>query len=91
MIYFSERNKYRLPDYYRLDVSITYMGHIKATQRWKSGWTFSVFNVYGRNNPYSVFYTKDQPTAANGYRQYALYKLSIVDRPIFTVTYNFRF
>lgn len=91
MVYFSDRNKYRLPDYHRLDLSITYHGHIRAEQKWVSSWTFSIFNVYGRSNPYSVYYTKDQRTAANGYRDYCLYKLSIVDQPIPTLTYNIKF
>ncbi len=91
MVYFSDRNKYRLPDYHRLDLSITFRGHLKAEQRFKSSWTLSVFNVYGRSNPYSVYYTKDQPTAANNYKDYVLYKLSIVDQPIPTLTYNFKF
>jgi hypothetical protein len=91
MVYFSDRNKYRLPDYHRLDLSVTYHGHLRAEQRYRSSWTFSLYNVYGRSNPYSVYYTKDQPTAANDYRDYVLYKLSIVDRPIPTISYNFRF
>jgi hypothetical protein len=91
MVYFSDRNKYRLPDYHRLDLSITFHGHLRAEQRYISSWTFSVFNVYGRANPYSVYYTKDQPTAANDYKEYVLYQLSIVDQPIPTLSYNFRF
>ncbi|MBN1116169.1 MAG: TonB-dependent receptor [Bacteroidales bacterium] len=91
LVYFSDRNKYRLPDYHRLDLSISYHGHLKAEQNWKSSWSLSVFNVYGRNNPYSVYYTKDQPTAANNYKYYVLYKLSVVNRPIPTITYNFKF
>lgn len=91
LVYFSDRNKYRLPDYHRLDLSITYHGHIRAEQRFVSSWTLSIYNVYGRANPYSVYYTKDQRTAANGYRDYALYKLSIVDQPIPTITYNIKF
>ncbi|MBN1951390.1 MAG: carboxypeptidase-like regulatory domain-containing protein [Bacteroidales bacterium] len=91
MVYFSDRNKYRLPDYHRLDLSVTFHGHIKAEQRYISSWTFSVFNVYGRSNPYSVYYTKDQPTQANDYKEYILYQLSIVNQPIPTISYNFRF
>jgi len=91
MVYFSDRNKYRLPDYHRLDLSITYHGHIKADRRYKSSWSLSVFNVYGRDNPFSVYYTKDQPTAANDYKEYVLYKLSVVSKPIPTITYNFKF
>jgi len=91
MVYFSDRNKYRLPAYHRLDLSLTFQGHIRAGQRFRSSWTLSIFNVYGRNNPYSVYYTKDQPTAANNYKSYVLYQLAIVNQPIPTLSYNIKF
>lgn len=91
LVYFSERNKYRIPDYHRFDLAITYHGHLKREQRFKTSWTLSVYNLYGRSNPYSVYYTKDQPTAANNYQDYVLYRMAVVDRPIPTLTFNFDF
>jgi hypothetical protein len=91
MVGFSDRNKYRMPDYHRLDLSLTYGGSIKKTRKWKSSWTLSLYNAYGRNNTYSVYYTSDTPSEVNNFNQYVLYKLSVVDRPIPTLTYNFTF
>jgi hypothetical protein len=91
LISYSERNKYRLPDYHRLDVSITLDESLRLKKKWKGSWTFSIVNVYGRKNAYSVYYQKVTPTESNDYRQYSLYKLYIIGRPLPTLTYNFSF
>jgi len=46
-------NSYRLPAYNRLDLSATYEG--KKNKKFQSGWSFSVYNVYNRQNPYFIF------------------------------------
>lgn len=84
LIYYSDRNKYRLPDYHRLDVSITLDETLRLKRKWKGSWTFSIINLYGRKNAYSVFYQKDG-------NEYHLYKLYIIGRPLPTLTYNFSF
>lgn len=91
LIYYSERNKYRLPDYHRLDVSITLDESLRLKKKWKGSWTFSIVNLYWRKNAYSVFYQKDTPTESNDYRMYSLYELYIIGRPLPTLTYNFSF
>ena len=91
LIYYSDRNKYRLPDYHRLDVSITLDESLRIKKKWKGSWTFSIINLYGRKNAYSVFYQKVKPMESNNYQQYALYKLYIIGRPLPTFTYNFTF
>lgn len=91
IVTFSERNKYRMPDYHRLDMALTYEGSLKRVRKWHSSWTFSVYNVYGRNNAFSVFYDKQTPTRQNDYRVYALYKFSIIGVPVPSFTYNFWF
>jgi outer membrane receptor for ferrienterochelin and colicin len=91
IIYFSERNKYRMPDYHRLDVALTYEGSLKKAKKWKSSWTISLYNVYGRNNPFSVYYSKEKPTKANNYNIYSLYQFSVIGVPIPSFTYNFWF
>ena len=90
-IYYSDRNKYRLPDYHRLDIAINFDESLRLKKKWKGSWTFSVINVYGRNNAYSVFYQKDVPSSANDFKMFALYKLYIIGQPIPTITYNFKF
>ncbi len=91
IIYYSDRNKYRLPDYHRLDISVTLDESLRVKKKWKGSWTLSIINLYGRKNAYSVFYKKEQPTASNNYKMFSLYKLYIIGRPLPTLTYNFTF
>jgi hypothetical protein len=91
LLYYSDRNKYRLPDYHRLDVSLTFDESLLIRKRWKGSWTLSVINVYGRKNAYSVFYKKEDHMIDNKLREYDIYKLYIVGRPFPTITYNFTF
>jgi hypothetical protein len=91
LVYFSDRNKYRMPPYHRLDLSITFDENLRKKRMWKGSWTFSIYNVYGRKNPYSVYYRKAQPGEENNYRRYSLYKLSVIGIPVPSLTYNFKF
>ena len=91
LIFYSERNKYRMPPYHRLDLSITLDENLRKKRMWKGSWTFSVYNLYGRNNPYSVYYKKSTPGPQNEYRRYSLYKLSVIGIPVPSLTYNFTF
>jgi len=91
LLYYSDRNKYRLPDYHRLDVSLTFDESLLIRKKWKGSWTLSVINVYGRKNAYSVFYKKEDHMIDNKLREYDIYKLYIVGRPFPTITYNFTF
>jgi hypothetical protein len=91
LIYYSDRNEYRLPDYHRLDISITLDESLRLKKKWKGSWTLSIINVYGRKNAYSVYYQKVTPSESNNYRQYSLFKLYIIGRPLPTLTYNFTF
>lgn len=91
VISFSDRNKYRLPDYHRLDMAITYEGSLLKHQKWRSSWTFSLYNVYGHNNAFSVFYEKQKPNNTNNYSSYGLYQFSVIGVPIPSFTYNFWF
>ncbi len=83
-VVYSDRNKYRIPDYYRLDLSFNIEGNHKIEKLAHSFWNISVYNVLGRNNPYSVFFvTNDGEIQA--------YQSSIFAVPIPTITYNFKF
>jgi len=53
---YSGRNQVRIPDYHRLDFAFTMDGNYKKNQRFKTSWTLAVNNIYGRRNPYSVFF-----------------------------------
>ena len=91
VVYYSERNKYRMPIYHRADVSITLDENLRVRRMWKGSWTFSVYNLYGRKNPYSVFYRKDASIQTTDKSQYAIYKLSVIGVPVPSITYNFKF
>lgn len=83
-VYFSERNAYRIPDYFRLDFSMQIEGNHKVKKLAHSSWSIGVYNVLGRRNPYSVFFTPVNGTLKG-------YQLSIFAEPIPFVTYNFKF
>lgn len=91
LVYYSDRNKYRMPPYHRLDLSITFDENLRKKRMWKGSWTLAVYNFYGRKNPYSIYYRKATPGQANDYRQYSLYKLSVIGIPVPSLTYNFKF
>lgn len=82
--FYSDRNKFRIPDYYRVDLSFNVEGNHKLKKLAHSFWNISVYNVLGRNNPYSVFFVTESG-------QIKAYKSSIFSIPIPTITYNFKF
>ena len=82
-VFYSERNEFRIPDYLRLDFAATLNGNLKAKKLNHSSLTFTVYNVLGRRNPYSIFF-KAEDGVVKGYQ------MSIFGQPIFMVTYNFR-
>ena len=82
---YSLRNQFRIPDYHRLDISYTIESSHRINQAWKSSWTFSIYNVYSRQNAYSVFFEQD------GFSEVRAFKLSILGSAFPTITYNFKF
>lgn len=83
-VVYSDRNQYRIPDYYRLDLGFNIEGNHKVKKLAHSFWNISVFNVLGRNNPYSVFFVNEDG-------KIQAYQTSIFAIPIPTITYNFKF
>lgn len=83
-INYSDRNAFRIPDYIRLDIGINIEGNHKVKTIVHGFWSLSVYNVLGRQNPYSIYFKSE-----NGVIQG--YKLSIFGAPIPTITYNFKF
>lgn len=77
---YSDRNEYRIPDYHRLDLSLTIKDNPKKTRRFKSEWVISIFNVYARKNTYSIFFNR------YGRAQ----KLSVLGSIFPSITYNFK-
>lgn len=83
-VYYADRNQFRIPDYYRTDVSLNLEGNHRIKKLAHSSWTLAVYNVLGRKNPTSVYF-QTVGGKVNGYQ------LSIFGQPIPTITYNFRF
>lgn len=83
-VLYSDRNKFRIPDYYRLDLGVNIEGNHKNVKLAHSFWNISVYNVLGRNNPFSVFFVNEQGEIKG-------FQSSIFAIPIPTITYNFKF
>lgn len=81
---YSARNGNRLPVYNRLDIGATLRA--KKTAHYESSWNFSIYNLYGRANAYTIAFQADphnkQQTQV---LQTALFKM------VPSVTYNFKF
>ena len=81
------RNNYRIPTYHRLDLAATLKGRARTGKRKDDNWVFSVYNAYGRKNPFSVYF---QPNADNQRVTEAI-KYSVFGSIIPSATYNFKF
>lgn len=91
---FIERNNARLRPYHRLDFSWKIKYGKKLNRRWIGDWTFTIYNVYGRRNPFNVYYTQRQPGVDTDVflgSPLGTYELSIMNSPLFALTYNFVF
>ncbi len=82
--YYTERNGYRMPDYHRLDLGVTWQR--KKTKNFESSWNFSLYNVYGRENAYTITFQQDpdDPTKTQAVQ-------TTLFRWIPSFTYNFKF
>ena len=84
LVHYSDRNEYRIPDYSRLDISFKVSGNLKSHRIAHPNWTFSVYNVLGRQNVYSIYFKKEGELVKG-------YKLSVFGRAIPSVTFSFDF
>lgn len=82
--YYNERNQYRLPTYHRLDFAWNIYNATMKQKRWQGHWTFTVYNLYGRKNAYSIFFRTEGQTTRS-------YRLAIFAAPIPSLSYNFKF
>ncbi len=84
VFYYTERNRYRMPKYHRLDFGATLQG--KKTAKTDRSWTFSLYNAYGRENAFAINFQEDPNNAA---------KTQAVQTTLFrwvpSITYNFKF
>lgn len=82
--YYTERNGYRMPNYHRLDLAATLES--KSNKRFRSSWSFGVYNAYNRRNAYIIDFREKEndPDTTEAY-QVALFGI------IPSVTWNFKF
>lgn len=84
MVHYSDRNKYRIPDYMRLDLSVKLSGNLRSNKIANPHWIFSVYNLLGRQNVYSIYF-RNENGRINGY------KLSVFGQAIPSLSFNFDF
>lgn len=82
--YYTERNGYRMPDYHRLDIGATWEGN--PNKKFKSSWTFGVYNAYHRKNAYIIDF-RESETNPNLTETYRIALFGIIP----SVTWNFKF
>ncbi len=84
LINYSRRNADRIPDYHRLDWAITKSTKQNKEQQRYSTWIFSLYNVYGRENPYSVYFARfNRVTRA--------YQLAVFGSIVPALSWNYNF
>jgi hypothetical protein len=85
---YAPRNSSRLPDYHRIDLSANYRPKKEEGKGFYSYWTFSVYNVYNRRNPFFINYEFDTDVKT-GVLSASAYKVSLF--PVIpSVTWNFK-
>ena len=89
--HFVERNKSRLPDYHRLDLSLKLKGRSTkkdgSPRKNRDFFIFTIYNVYARKNVNSYFFRESSINDGLG----EIVQYSIFGTIIPAVTYNFKF
>jgi hypothetical protein len=82
---YGARNEDRLPSYHRFDLSATYYPKKNKGRKLQSSWNFGIYNVYNRQNAYSISFRENMDTGRNEAVRLTLFGI------IPSVTYNFKF
>lgn len=99
---YTERNGYRMAPYHRLDLAATLKNkdtrqmvdpvtgeESTVPRKYRSSWTFSIYNVYNRMNPYFIYFDAEGESGMEGLkltaRQVSLFSI------LPSVTWNFEF
>lgn len=83
-VFYTDRNSYRVPDYFRMDLSFNVEASHHLTLDTHSSISFGFYNLTGRKNVYSIYYVVENKKIQG-------YKMSIFGAPIPFVTYNIKF
>ncbi len=80
---------YRMKPYNRLDLAATYTPPPKQGRKFSHSWTFSIYNVYSRMNPYFIYFDH-HGSSINGDLKIQAKQVSLF--PIIpSATWNFKF
>ncbi len=85
--YEGKRNNSRIPAYHRLDLAATLKAKKKLFGIGEGEWVFSVYNVYNRRNPFSVYTRTNEDNALKT----EAVRYSVIGNFIPAITYNFKF
>ena len=93
--FYNSRNNLRIPVFHRLDFSATLTGKkVKKGKQRKNEdyWVFSLYNVYNRRNPFSIYFAQaeNRPTPGMPIETQAT-QVSILGSIVPAVSYNFKF
>lgn len=77
------KNQVRVPDYFRVDASISIEGNLKADKKFHSTWSLNVYNALGRNNPQSIFFEPESNYLKG-------FSFSVIGVPIVTIAWNIK-
>ncbi|NDV78044.1 TonB-dependent receptor [Dysgonomonas sp. 511] len=84
VMYYAERNGYRMPNYHRLDLGATCQ--LKKTPKFQSELVFGLYNAYGRENAYMIeFRTNTKDSGKTTAYQYSLFTF------VPSISWNFKF
>ncbi|PTT40506.1 hypothetical protein DBR28_05775 [Chryseobacterium sp. HMWF028] len=78
---YEKRNSSHMPASHRLDLNATY--EPQNNKRFKSSWSFGIYNVYARHNPYAISFESQE----GAIRAKKISFVSFVPN----ITYNFKF
>ncbi len=99
---YTERNGYRMAPYHRLDVAATLLNKetkkkkdpvtgvvTEVPRKYRSSWTFGVYNAYNRANPYFIYFANDGNLSTGDFqlvaKQVSLFSI------LPSITWNFKF
>ncbi|HTE32754.1 MAG TPA: TonB-dependent receptor, partial [Chryseolinea sp.] len=85
VVNFEYRNNERSPAYHRLDLSLEIKSKVKPGRKWNSAWVVSIYNVYARKNPYSIFFRSEYTVLAQSYR------LAVIGTTVPSLSYTINF
>ncbi len=83
---YSNRNAYRMPDYHRLDLSVSLSAKDKPGRKWGWDLNLSVYNAYARKNAWTINFVQDETNPSVTHAE-----MTYLFSAIPALTFNFHF